>query len=123
MSNWFDDFKKSWRKLPPNIQQDLLNDFLRQHGFDPDHPHCDVCGKHDVVLQTRIHHRIINCVIVFQMQQKQTLMCTECIRKDVLKQIPLDLICSHFIWPFIFVLTELPQFLYSYINEWRHRHR
>ena len=78
---------------------------------------CPHCGRAGAVLQARTHQRVLFLIIGAQFTTTHSIMCTRCIRKDVLKSIPGDMLCSHLIWPLIFTIMEEPQFIFSFLKE------
>ena len=85
--------------------------------YDDTESVCPHCGRAGTVLQVRAHYRVIFVIIGAQLRHSFSFMCTRCIRKDVLKSIPGDILCSHLIWPLIFTIMEEPQFIFSFLKE------
>lgn len=78
---------------------------------------CPVCGREHSVFMQRKHFYLLNLLVFFHSRETSSPMCTRCVRRDILRRAPVDMLAANWLWPFLFCLREIPQFVFSLLKE------
>ena len=77
---------------------------------------CPICGALSKSLKYRRQSGVVFLIIAAHQSTEMYVACPSCVRKNILRTSLLNLLTSHIIFPFIFLIIEVPQLINSFVG-------